>query len=108
MSEQPLTAVAACAGKGFEHHEEMRQGGSYERWECALCGDRGDFADFYRRMMPLRVQLDRLQQQMLDPGAAILLPSEAEPGPFGKMWGRDVFRVRGIAEPMVTIPARGV
>ncbi len=94
----------ACAGKGFEHHEEIRQIG-YEGWECVLCGDRGDFADFYRRMMPLQVQIDRLKGQMLGRDAVILLPSDAEPGAFGRMWGNDVFRVRGTAEPLVAIPA---
>lgn len=67
-----------CAGKGFEHHQQVTFPGDGGRWTCPDCGDTGSYADFEaygRRLMALMPLYHKLQQQMLHEHAVILVPT---------------------------------
>lgn len=88
------------------HHERTEILGELPfRWRCPDCGDTGDFRETFAVLAALRPQLDQLQRQMLDQGAVFVLPSDATPGLFGQCFGRDVYRMGGIKEPMIALPA---
>src|ERR1700722_16759457 len=95
-----------CAGKAFEHHERTEILGEFAyRWRCPDCGDTGTLEDTFAKLLALRPELYHLQQQMLDRGAVFLLPSDATPGLLGQCFGLDVYRLGGIKEPMIALPA---
>lgn len=100
----------ACAGKGFEHHQQVvvPEGGA--RWSCPDCGDTGSLADFEaygKRLLCLMPLLDKLKMEMLGQGAVIMVPTEAATGKLGTFMRLDVLRVPGLAEPMIAIPKIG-
>jgi hypothetical protein len=97
-----------CAGLDFEQHERTEPGGGLTyRWRCPDCGDTGSIETVLAKLLGLHPLLDRLQEQMLDRGVAFLLPSDASPGHLGQCFGRPVFRVPGISQPMIAITATG-
>lgn len=101
-----ISAVAPlCAGRSFEHHQDTVIG--IDGWSCPACGASGSYSDFTafsQRLISLMPLLDRLQEQMLDQRAVILVPTSGATGPLGTLMGRDVIRVPGLAEPMIGIP----
>jgi len=108
IAEAVLGCKAPCAGKGFEHHQQVVVPEGGDRWNCPDCGDTGSYADFEaysRRLLSLLPLLYRLKEQMLDRGAVIMVPTEAAPGSLGTFYGLDVLRVPGLAEPMIAVSA---
>jgi hypothetical protein len=102
--EQEPGAIA-CAGKGYEHHESSTVRGD-GRWECPACGGTGTFEAVFGALRALQPQLYHLRMEMLDQGAVFLLPSDATPGRLGSVFGHyDVYRLTGITEPMIALPA---
>lgn len=98
-----------CAGKGFEHHQQVIVPPDSDRWGCPDCGDTGSYADFEaygKRLLCLMPLLDRLREQMLDRGAVIMVPTEAATGSLGTFMGLDVLRVPRLTEPMIAISGR--
>jgi len=104
-----ISAVAPlCAGKGFEHHQDTVIAEDSSGWHCPACGTRGsydDFAAYSERLVSLLPLFYKLQEQMLDQRAVILVPADGATGLLGTFMGRDVIRVPGLAEPMIGIPA---
>jgi hypothetical protein len=97
---------AACAGKAYEHHERTEILGEFAyRWRCPDCGDTGTLEETVAKLYAMRPELYRLQDQMLGQAAVFVLPSEATPGLLGQCFGRDVYRLGGIKEPMIALPA---
>lgn len=74
-------------------------------WMCPDCGDTGTLKATFAVLYALLPQLHHLQRQMLDQGAVFVLPSDATPGLLGQCFGRDVYRLGGIREPMIALPA---
>ena len=102
-----VTGTFPCAGKGFEHHQQVVVPEGTGRWRCPDCGDTGSDADFdaySKRLLSLLPLLDRLRGQMLDRGAVVLVPTSGATGSLGTFMGHDVIRVPGLAGPMIGIP----
>ena len=98
----------ACAGKGFEHHQQVIVPEDSDHWRCPDCGDTGSLADFEaysKRLVSLVPLYYKLKEQMLDRDAVIMVPTEAASGSLGTFYGLDVLRVPGLKEPMIAIPA---
>jgi hypothetical protein len=51
-------------------------------------------------LLPL---LSRLREQMLDRGAAFLVPTDGATGPLGTFYGLDVLRAPGLPRPMIAL-----
>lgn len=123
LSGRPV-ADAPCKGKPFEHHHDARsvaelarlagrnwvEARDSEEWACLTCGDRGRYRDFYEKprawIGDVFVTLDRLAYGALQDGAIVLVPSDAPPKLIGEVACRPVWRMPGIHQVMVAIPAR--
>ena len=107
----PTGDAPACRGKDFEHHERTEVGEHHDgtlalgRWRCPDCGDSGWLEAINTRLVALVPALYRLQEQMLDRDAVFLLPSDATPGLFGQFYGRPLYRVQGIDQPLIALGA---
>jgi hypothetical protein len=111
--KEPESGAITCAGKAYEHHERTEvldglagQPWRPQEWRCLDCGDTGTFEAVFAVLLALQPQLYHLKKQMLDQGALVLLPSDATPGRLGSVFGGyGVYRLGGIKEPMIALPA---